>query len=81
MESKLISSPRFFLSSKNLFPQYLMESVSGVNSCREVLVLLRGRLDVIEEEKVASFALEEEPSVPRKGGIAGLKVVFFYPGL
>ena len=54
-------------------------SVSGVKSRNEVLVLLRGRLDAIEEDGVASAALEEEPAVPTKGGIAGLKVVFFLP--
>ena len=42
-------------------------------------MLLRGRVDAIEEEGVASMALEEEPAVPGKGGIAGLKVVFFLP--
>ena len=42
-------------------------------------MLLRGRLDAVEEEGVASAALEEEPAVPMKGGIAGLKVVFFLP--
>ena len=42
-------------------------------------MLLRGRLDAIEEAGVASMALEEEPAVPGKGGIAGLKVVFFLP--
>ena len=42
-------------------------------------MLLRGRLDAVEEEAVASVALEEEPAVPMKGGIAGLKVVLFLP--
>ena len=42
-------------------------------------MLLCGRLDAVEEEGVASAALEEEPPVPMKGGIAGLKVVFFLP--
>ena len=79
MESKLRSSPRFFFSSTNLFRQYLRGSVSGVKSRSEVLVLLHGRLDAVEEEGVASAALEEEPAVPMKGGIAGLKVVFFLP--
>ena len=79
MESKLSSSPRFFFSSTNIFPQYLRGSVSGVKSRSEVLVLLRGRLDAVEEEGVASAALEEEPAIPMKGGIAGLKVVFFLP--
>ena len=77
VEIEFITSLLLFL--KNLFPQYLRGSVSGVKSRNEVLVLLRGRLDAIEEEGVASTALEEEPAVPGKGGIAGLKVVFFLP--
>ena len=50
-----------------------------MKSHSEVLVLLRGRLDAVEEEVVASAALEEEPAIPMKGGIVGLKVVFFLP--
>ena len=79
MESKLRSSAHFFFSSTNLFLQYLRGYVSGVKLCSDVLVLLRGRLDTVEEEGVASAALEGEPAVPMKGGIAGLKVVLFLP--
>jgi hypothetical protein len=43
---------------------------------REEVVSLRGRLD---EEEVASAAEEVPAPLPWKGGISGLKVVFFFP--
>jgi hypothetical protein len=56
--------------------KYVSWSLSRFKAGREEVVSLRGRL---EEEGVPS-AVEEVPApLPWKGGISGLKVVFFFP--
>ena len=42
-------------------------------------MLLRGRLDGLEEEGVATGAVEVPDAPATKGGMSGLKVVFFFP--
>ena len=44
---------------------------------REVVVSLRGHL--VGEGRVGSTPGGEEGKIPSKGGISGLKVVFFFP--
>ena len=48
-----------------------------MKSRREVVVSLRGRL--VGEGSVVSTLGGEEGKIPSKGGISGLKVVFFFP--
>lgn len=43
------------------------------------MVLLRGRLTGEGRDGVASTAGGEDGRIPSKGGISGLKVVFFLP--